>query len=172
MDKRENPDRKHGSGITKWNSNKVEEGYNLSLLGMSDSEMARVWGVAVQTVDLWKKLYPDFKNALKRGKSPANALVAAALFRKATGFWEEEEVVKIYKGELLKETVRKYYPPDTEAIKYFLSSREREKWSHRTEVVNTNINLTRINLSDYSEEDLKAINRVQMKYILPESSGN
>lgn len=167
MERTGNPDRKPGTGITKWSPDKIEEGYNMALLGYSDSDMAKVWGVAHQTVDLWKRMYPDFQKSLRDGKAPANARVVAALYKKATGFFEMEEVVKIYRGKAVKMKVRKFFPPDTEAIKYFLSSREREKWSHRLDVTNTNINITKINLNELTEEDLNTVQKMQIKYLIP-----
>lgn len=163
-------ERSEGRGITKWAPDKIEEARNMALLGYSEADMARVWGISTPTIDLWKKLYPEFQKALKDGKSPANAKVVASLYKKAIGYFEYEEVVKIYKGKAVKMRVKKYYPPDTEAIKYFLSCKEREKWSQRTEVTNTNIHITRINLGELTTDDLKSIQQMQMKYLTPPES--
>ena len=62
----------------------------------------------------------------------------------------------------------RYIPPETEAIKFFLGARQRETWSQKTEVVNnTNVLITKLDLGEYSESDLRAMSEMQMKYILP-----
>ena len=149
----------------KWSENKIDQGYELALLGHTDKEMAKVWEVTPSTVERWKKDYPEFRKSVSNGRALADAKLAHALYKKCMGMWVEDEKVVVIKGVIHKVTVKRYIPPDTEAIKYMLGTRQRPMWSQRTEVTsNTNINITRLNLGDMSEQDLRLLRQVQEKY--------
>jgi hypothetical protein len=150
---------------------KVKEGYELALLGLTDKELAKTWGLSPDTIAKWKIDHPEFREAVRKGRTVADGRVAASLYRRAVGFWVIENKVNATGGKVHVTPVKKYIPPDVEAIKFMLGARQREKWSQRTEVLNTHVNITRINLGDVSEEDLHTINRIQMKYLPPPTLG-
>ena len=59
---------------------------NYALLGATDKEMANLFGVTERTLNQWKKDYPEFLQSLKKGKSIADANVAAKLYNRAIGY--------------------------------------------------------------------------------------
>lgn len=63
----------------------VEQAERLCLLGATDDELARVFGVSGTTMDNWKSAHLDFLGALKRGRAEADCAVARALYLKAVG---------------------------------------------------------------------------------------
>lgn len=146
---------------------KVKEGHQLALLGLTDREMAKVWELSPETVYGWKTRHPEFREAVSRGRVRADARVAVSLYRRAVGYWHIEYRVNATGGKIHVTPVKKYIPPDVEAIKYFLSMRQREKWSQKYDGESQAGHIVRINLKDVAEEDLHIVNRIQMKYFRP-----
>lgn len=121
----------------------------LALLGLTDEEMAEVVGKPIGTFNRWKAEHEEFREALKGGKRPANADVAASLFDRAKGFeWEEQQAIKLKEirygenGKKVAEierveviTVKRKAPPDTMACMYWLNNRERDSgnWRHKVD---------------------------------------
>jgi len=60
--------------------------------GLSDEQIAHNIGITKTTLYDWKKRYPDFSAALKRGKEVVDREVENALYKRAVGF-EYEEIV-------------------------------------------------------------------------------
>lgn len=110
-----------------------ELGYKLALLGLKDQEISAVFGVADSTLSKWKNDYPEFSEALKNGKAPADAQVVARLFQRAMGYEHDEVDIRVVNGSVVQTRVRKYYPPDTTACIFWLKNRQRQYWRDRAE---------------------------------------
>ncbi|WP_295885041.1 hypothetical protein [uncultured Thiohalocapsa sp.] len=96
-----------------------ELAHRLALLGLVDDEIADVLNVSTRQLHRWKRAHPEFAEALANGKAPANAAVAAALYRRATGYVDE---------------TGKHHPPDTVACIFWLKNRRPEAWRDKVEV--------------------------------------
>jgi hypothetical protein len=107
----------------------------VAMRGLPDKEIAQVFGISYDLFKKWKKTYPSFKDALDKGRLHCDAEVVAALFKRATGKFslKETKIIK-YKDDYETLDVRVRYPPDTEAIKYWLNNRAREHWQQRSAV--------------------------------------
>lgn len=126
----------------------VADAARLCLLGATDDELAEHYGVARSTVSLWKLKYPDFSDAIKEAKRPADATIAGALFGRAKGAeWVEQQAFKcrtvVYgdNGKRVREEERvevvevvRRAPPDTTACIFWLKNRRPDLWRDRTEV--------------------------------------
>lgn len=114
----------------KYDPTMCEQVTKLALLGMTDEEMATFFGVTAQTFYNWQKAHHPFFEAVHAGKDIADAEVAHSLYKKATGItYEVERLRKNSDGdsEIIKLSV--YEPPDTAAMKQWLSNRRRQSWS-------------------------------------------
>jgi hypothetical protein len=98
---------------------KISLGSATSTSGLKDDEIANVLGITERTAHRWKKLHPEFAEALAGGKRPADSAVAAALYRRATGYVDE---------------AGKHHPPDTVACIFWLKNRRPEAWREKVEV--------------------------------------
>lgn len=128
----------------------------LCLLGATDKELAEFFSVSEQTLNKWKKDFPEFLESLKKGKSIADANVASKLYNRAIGYDCKATKFATSDGHITdsKEYIE-HYPPDTTAAIFWLKNRQPEKWRDRKEV-DANINLGD-ELEGLSDEQLQAI---------------
>ena len=90
---------------------------SLSARGFTESDVAEVMSISLETLEEWKAAHDELVEALRRGRQDANRAVEASLIQLALGFeYEEEEVLRSGK----KVTLKRYQPPDTNAIKSWL----------------------------------------------------
>lgn len=120
----------------------VEQTQKLCALGATDEEIADFFDVSPRTLSRWKTTRPAFVEALRRGKDVADDRVEDSLYHRALAREiEEEQAIKIKKvtygdngKRLLEEErveivkVRKYMPPDTTAMIFWLKNRRPDQW--------------------------------------------
>lgn len=114
--------------------------------GLSDEQIAKNMGIRRSTLNEWRKKFPVISDALKKNKEICNTEVENSLYKKCTGFYvnlkktfkvktvtyNENTGKKIEEKEELKEGIEQIYiPPDTAAIKFWLTNRNREDWKER-----------------------------------------
>lgn len=107
----------------------------VAMRGLSDKDMARTFGVSPDTFKKWKKTYPSFRDAIDKGRLNVDQEVIAALYKRATGKFTvpHTEIIK-YKDDFETLQLEKHFPPDVDAIKYWLNNRAREHWQQRSAV--------------------------------------
>jgi hypothetical protein len=126
--KRAEPVKRGRGRPPKYDKRNAKQAYELALLGLTDDEMAPVFGVTVRTIARWKKDHPDFCHAVTRGKIPADAEVAAKLRERAIGYSHQETVITSYQGEITQTVVTRHYPPETAAASMWLHNRQPTRW--------------------------------------------
>jgi len=115
---------------TKFNPQIAEVANRLASKGYDDVQISEIIGICPRTLYYWKGRHADFLQSLKENKENADDLVEASLFRRATGYYHEEEKL-FYDGKLgyvHRETTVKHYPPDTSAAIFWLKNRRRDQW--------------------------------------------
>lgn len=97
--------------------------------GLTDNEIADIYGIPKDLFKAWRKAYPDFDEALKKGRLEPDTAVVEALFKRAVGYdFKEEGLTRT--GSVRE--IRRHLPPDTGAIKYWLNNRARDHWKERS----------------------------------------
>jgi hypothetical protein len=112
----------------------AEKVFKLCLLGAIDDEIADFFEVAVATINNWKHQHPDFLDAMRRGKTEADAEVAHSLYKKATGYSYETERL-VGKGDdkkVAKLTV--HVEADTTAAQFWVKNRKSAVWNDHKQV--------------------------------------
>src|SRR5579863_8818590 len=71
-----------------------ETAKRLCELGLTDAEIAQFFDIAPGTFYRWKHEFPQFREAVTRGKELADDVVEASLFKSAVG--HTHEAVKIF----------------------------------------------------------------------------
>jgi hypothetical protein len=153
--------------VVLWNEDRPRQAYKLALLGLMDAEMADIMGVSVPTFEKWKRTKARFRKAIKRGKTPADAEVVHSLHKRATGYTYIEDQVITSKGETIVIPVRKHIPGDVAAQKFWLSSRQKGRWSdipNPKGVTQNTMNILNVNLealNGLNQSELEMIRKIQ-----------
>lgn len=107
--------------------------FRLSLLGLTDVEMASFFEVTERTFQNWKSDHPEFFQSIKEGKEEADAKVTQSLYKRALGY--SHDAVKIVAdAKTGSEHIVPYvehYPPDTTAAIFWLKNRKPDRWRDR-----------------------------------------
>ena len=116
--------------------------------GLTDEQIFENIGIASRTFYEWKEKFPQFAQALKKGKAPVDYHVENALYKKATGYTitlKKPMKVKTKKqitgkGEITEERIEYvdeevYIAPDTTAQIFWLKNRRPDKWRDKVEQV-------------------------------------
>lgn len=109
--------------------------------GLTDEMIAHNIGITTTTLYDWKKKYPQFAEAIKRGKEVVDIMVENALLKSALGY-SYDEVVKErifdYETETskvveVKRTTKEVAPNPTSLI-FWLKNRQPEKWRDKKNI--------------------------------------
>jgi hypothetical protein len=115
----------------------VDQVRKLCLLGATDAELADFFGVALSTLNNWKRSHPEFLDALKQGKIQADATVTERLYRRALGYSHKAvKILTVPRGANMGSDVVEHpyierYPPDTTACIFWLKNRRPKDWRDR-----------------------------------------
>lgn len=125
---------------TKYRAEFSAQARKLCQLGATDIEIADFLEVDVRTLYRWKNDHDEFCQALKEGKTEADARVEASLYHKAVGY--SFDAVKIFMPAGAKEPVhapyREHVAPDTTAAIFWLKNRQPDRWRDKHEIEHTN----------------------------------
>ena len=122
------------------------EVFMLCLLGATDEQIAKAFDVSESTINTWKHKHPTFLESMKKGKEPADAMVARALFSRALGYQHMDTKMFCFEGEVISQEYTKYYPPDTAACFIWLKNRAgwKDKQEHELGIAKETIDLLRM----------------------------
>ena len=109
--------------------------------GLTDEKIADNIGIAAGTLYRWMNEHKEIRDAIKKGKEPADYHVEDALYKSATGYTvkvkkpvklktrkqlKDKGLIEEERIEYVEEEV--YVRPDTTAQIYWLKNRRRGKW--------------------------------------------
>ena len=99
----------------------------------TNTEIAEKMKIAVSTFNLWKKEYPEFSDAVERGKQEIDRLVENALFKRTQGYEVREMTGKVDKsGNIINPVVTvKHVPSSVAAQKLWLCNRKKMEWQDK-----------------------------------------
>lgn len=121
----------------KWLS---EDGLNLlrgwARDGLTYEQMCEKMSISESTFREWRKKFPIFAQVIAKGQEIIDRQVEESLLKRALGF-EFTEVTQELVGSELKvtKTVKKYVPPDTTAVIFWLKNRKPEAWRNHPEYI-------------------------------------
>lgn len=117
-------------------ANYPELARRLALVGVTDKELASVFGITVEALYGWDKAHPDFLQARTRGGIMADSVVAVRLYHRAIGY--DHPAVKIFMPAGADSPVYapyvEHHPPDVQAIIWWLKNRQRRHWKDKVEI--------------------------------------
>jgi hypothetical protein len=146
--------------------------YRMALLGLTEKQMASIFGLSERGFDNWKQKHPPVVRALMKGKLKADGRVVESMYRAACGYSHPDThfvsgKVKDSDGneELLVKQIPiiKHYPPSVGAATLWLSNRHGKIWHERIRAEITGPGGKaipfRLDLSGYSDDELKTIEK-------------
>lgn len=109
--------------------------------GLSLRQLGKVLGVSATTIIQWKKKYPGFGDAVDRGTHAFDVSTAKdSLQKRLTGYFYNETTSTLALNTLtdkiemkVTKIVKKHVPPDTNALKFYLTNKQPEQWKDRQE---------------------------------------
>lgn len=102
--------------------------------GHTNKEIAEYIGICEDTLYEWINAYPEFAEAIKKGKEVIVCELENALIKRAKGY-EVEEIVYLPErgGGVTERRNTKHIPPDTTALIFALKNMDAENWRDRKE---------------------------------------
>lgn len=119
---------------SKFDDDMIRQAEILAVKGFTDKEIAELFDVTEQTINNWKKDYPQFFVSLKKGKEIRDAAVERSLFERACGYSHPEVHITNYQGTVTKTEVIKHYPPDPTSMIFWLKNRQPDKWRDKQDL--------------------------------------
>jgi hypothetical protein len=136
--------------------NFLEEVTNYCLLGCSDAELGGFFGLSEGLVQHYIEIIPEFATAVANGRDLADARVAVAMHKAATGYDYDAYRVVVKDGHAEVVAVKEHVPPNPQAGKYWLNNRKRKHWKERQPPIFGN------------PEDGKEIQEITITFVAPQ----
>lgn len=119
--------------------------------GLIDEQIAKNMGISPATFYEWKNKFPEFSEALKKGKEVVDREVENALLKRALGYeYTEQKIVMSEKDGVRTEKTVKQVVPDVTAQIFWLKNRRPDLWRDKQQIeaeVNSEV-VINIELSD------------------------
>lgn len=93
--------------------------YEYKLKRLTDKEIAKKFGINRNTFYVWLRKYNSFRDAYNEARS-TDVDCLKSMRQRAIGYDYYEEVAFIYKGEIIKDVVKKHMPGEYKANTYML----------------------------------------------------
>lgn len=134
-EEKENIKKKHAGGrprkIDSFNAEQLDKLSKVYEAGYTDKVLCARLGVNEQTLNNYKKDYPEFFESLKRGKAIADGKIEVALFQRAVGY-SHPDVHILRDGTVIP--IIKHYAPDPISMIFWLKNRQPERWRDKQEL--------------------------------------
>lgn len=119
---------------TKYRINFCKPARALCERGATHEDLAKYFEVNVESIYEWKKVHPEFSNAIKDAKLDFDTRVERALYERAIGYSHEDVHFAVCNGELVSSPTTKHYPPDATSMIFWLKNRKPKEWREKTDV--------------------------------------
>lgn len=119
---------------SKYKTDFAEKAAKLCALGATDAQLADFFEVSVSTINLWKVQHKEFSESIKVPKVEADERVEQSLYRRALGYEHDEVDIRVIDHEVVITPIRKYYPPDSTAMIFWLKNRRPVEWRDKQEI--------------------------------------
>ena len=121
----------------------------LALLGLTDEQMAKAFGISTETFYAWQREHDGFSEAVNSGQVLADGNVAPGLYQRAVGMTvTSERAFKSKEGEVVVAQTKTQLPPDPSAAMNWLANRQRSLWGKPDAVTPPNEPQRVSNMSD------------------------
>lgn len=132
--------------------------------GMVDEDIANKLGISTTSYYEYQNRYPEFAEAIKKGKRPVDIEVENTLLKRALGYTVEEKITEVKIDEKTGQTkpvsvrtVTKHIQPEVGAIAFWLKNRMPNKWRDRRDLeLKTAPVMKSVDISNMTHEEAAA----------------
>jgi len=158
-----------------------DKAYKLCILGLTNIQLAAALDVSVSSIDKWLVEHEEFSSAVKKGREEADYDVVRSLYQRAMGYSHPEDKILVVNKQVEVISTTKHYPPDTLACIFWLKNRRKEQWRDVSKIehsgddgkpINVKLELSKQDLSDFTEEELLVLEKTIGKLHNGEPGGN
>lgn len=125
----------------------AKQAAKLCKLGATDAQLADFFQVSVSTINLWKVEHKEFSESIKVPKGEADERVEQSLYRRAMGYEHDEVDIRVIANDVVITPIRKYYPPDSTAMIFWLKNRRPDVWRDKVDHTLANPDGSNLNLT-------------------------
>ena len=149
----------------------IEEVFKLARFGMTNAEMAAFYEISDSTFLNYQRKYPEFNEAMQRGRVMDSLKVVASLHKQALGYTvteteDAEHMTRSGERVTLHKTINTHIQPNVTAAIYLLKTRHGDKWMDiiKTESTkNVIFNIKQTDPEGFTVDELKYLERIGMK---------
>jgi len=118
--------------------------------GLINKQIANNMGINVATLYEWQDRFPEFADALRKGKKVIDVQVENSLLKRALGYQYEEDVYEAdANGDfVVVKRVVKTEAPNTAAQIFWMKNRRPEEWRDKVDISNEHSGTIRIELGE------------------------
>jgi len=118
--------------------------------GLINKQIAHKMGINNATLYEWQGRFPDFADAIKKGKKVIDEQVENSLLKRAMGYqYEEETWLKNHDGEMVVvKKVLKSQAPDVTAQIFWLKNRNPKEWREKVEFHNEHSGTIKVEMGE------------------------
>lgn len=151
---------------TSYRSAHCDKARELCANGLTDREIADELGVNVATLYRWRIDFPEFRDAMKSGKSVADDRVERSLYARAIGYeWNAcKPFMPAGASKPVIATYREHVPPDVNAATFWLKNRRGDAWRDKSETIVRHV-------SQMTDAQLEAIARGDNARVINHDAG-
>jgi hypothetical protein len=122
--------------------------------GMTEYELAKVFGISTETLDQWQHDHPEFSEALILGKGVADERVKRSLYHRAVGYNVNAEKIFYNRrtGKVVRVPYIKHVPPDVTAALSWMRNRDPQNWRENHHLNVTSDDSTAISIQEAQVE--------------------
>jgi transposase-like protein len=119
-------------GVSKYSPTLLPIAQRAANMGMTEFELAELFGVTRRTLHNWRREHSEFEQACRLGKDGPNNRVVAAIFQRAVGYEYTVKKTRVNKaGDLIEWEETTHVPADVTAGIFWLKNRDNENWNDR-----------------------------------------
>lgn len=113
---------------SKFDTINQEQLKKLLLKGFTDKEISDFFNINEDTLNEYKKKYPQFSESLKDWKFQADKKVEESLYHRACGYSYKAVKHFVIEGKIQEKEYIEHYPPDATSMIFWLKNRQPAQW--------------------------------------------